>query len=233
MPPGQSAASGLIATFAASNAPFRSTGVAIAPLAEWLVKIRNSSASVAPEALADRIKAVLAALKWPVAAAAPAAAEVRQCASPLAFSGPAAAVKEDGTGAVATAIMSVQLPPKPGDKPRPVPVWCRDPMQLGYGTLYRADGETDGYLLAISDAGLAVRVQPNAANIVAKEAKTGAAPNWSVQLIELHRTTNYVPRDRMPTPDDAAKVVNEGRYSSRVTTWGDSRIEISADALKK
>ena len=100
------------------------------------------------------------------------------------------------------------------------------------GALFRADNETNGYLIALSDAGLAVRVQPNAANIIASEINKDAKPNWSVQLIELARITNYVPRDRMPLPDDAAKIVNEGHFASRVTTFGKSNIEINSDFLK-
>jgi hypothetical protein len=233
VPPGQTIASGLIATFSSAKAPFQSTGVAIVPMGDWLIKIRYSSASIAPDQMEARIRTILGALHWPgKIPAPPAVAEVLPCAAPLQFTGTAQPVKPDGANALGAALMSVQLDPKPGDPPKPNPVWCKDAMQLPYGALFRADNETNGYLIALSDAGLAVRVQPNAANIIASEINKDAKPNWSVQLIELARITNYVPRDRMPLPDDAAKVINEGHYASRVTTFGDSKIEINSDFLK-
>lgn len=233
VPPGQTEAAGLIATFSSAKPPFQSTGVAIVPLGDWLIKIRYSSASIAPDQMDARIRTILGALHWPgKVPAASAVAEVQPCAAPLRFSGTAQPVKVDGANTLGAALMSVQLDPRPGDVPKPNPVWCKDAMQLPYGALFRGDNETDGYLIALSDAGLAVRVQPNAANIIASEIDKDAKPNWSVQLIELARTTNYVPRDRMPLPDDAARVINEGHYTSRVTTFGKSNIEINSDFLK-
>ena len=64
-PPGQSTASGLKAAWTLSDAPYRSTALAIVPVGEWLVKIRYSATALETASLARRLDDVIAAIGWP------------------------------------------------------------------------------------------------------------------------------------------------------------------------
>ena len=90
VPPGRANASGLLATYALTGMKYRSTGVALVPVGEWMIKLRASSQSLSPAELEVRMKAVLAEIVWPKKMVpAPAAVPVARCATELALSGDA------------------------------------------------------------------------------------------------------------------------------------------------
>jgi hypothetical protein len=238
VPPGQQAASGLIATYTLNKPPYRSTGVAILPFGEWLVKLRYSSKTLEAASLATAMRNALAELDWPPAiAAAPAAGPIADCPTSLALSGESKPAPASGAAALLTAFLGAAVANQSADKkPRaeqPPVAWCRDATVLKAGGVYRPDAATDRYLIALSDAGRGIFVGPDATTSVLAEIER-TAPRWSVALIDMNVTTYFPAQDRLPSPSQVVDRVLNGPADSRITTWGKKRnINISPDAFKE
>lgn len=243
VPPGQVNASGLAATYDLTGKSHRSTGIAMVPAGEWLVKLRVSSSSLNAAELEGRLKAALAAMNWPSRMpAAPAASLVQPCSSGLKIAGNAnPAPKDDNAGAamLLDALLGSALVKQAASKnaPSAPPArWCRDSTELPAAGVYRANESEDSYLIAIADAGRAIEVGQSAGQQMLAQTGT-AAPGketWSIKLLLLPRTLNSAAFDRLPPPRQAWEVVQEGRFASATSTWGDGKknISINTDALR-
>ncbi len=101
------------------------------------------------------------------------------------------------------------------------PRWCRDAAELGTAGIYRVEEKTDGYLVALGDAGRAIQVGPSAGQQLLQQVEASAPekPTWSVSLVLLPRTLTFDPFDRLPPPAQAMQVVN-GPFASSSPTWG-------------
>ena len=237
VPPGQQTESGLIAAYTLNKPPYRSTGVAILPFGEWLVKLRYSSKTLESASLATAMREALAELEWPRdIAPAPAAGLITDCATPLTLSGEAKAAPANGAAALMAAFMGVAVnaaKKKEAQNPEPAVSWCRDATILKAGGVYRPDAATDRYLIALSDAGRGIFVQPDAASALLAESKP-AEPRWSVALIDLGTITNFQAQDRLPSPEQVVEHIIRGPINSRVNTWGKDRsINISPGAFSE
>lgn len=233
VPPRQSAAAGLIATYTASNSPFRSTGVALMPLDGWFVKIRYSSASLDADALDARMRELIAGLKWPkTVLPEPAVAPVAACTDTLAFDGPAVPLPATAEAAMIGSLFAIPVKEKgKAAPPRQPVVWCRDDGVAPKGIVYRPDGAKNAYMLAPSDAGRGIMVATDPVQQMSAEA---GPPGWSIKFQHLSRTLNYQLMDRLPAPTQVIDHVNKTRPLSSVTTWGKNHsVEINADVLEK
>ena len=235
-PPGQSSASGLMAGWTLNKAPYRGTALAILPVGEWLVKIRYTSTKMDGAAVAARLPAVLGALDWPRGVPpAAVAAPVADCATPLIFSPTAAAVTDPKllrTAALTGGLVAAAAAAGKG-KPAATPaVWCRDPAPAPVGAVYRRDAEPDGYLLAISDSGRGISVQPDIIAQEIGEVDGKRVQQWSVALYDPGSIAIYGPVTGLPSP--AMLVTALGRpVLARATTWGKKRtITLNRDTLK-
>lgn len=221
-PPGQSVASGFKAAWTLSDAPYRSTALALIPMGEWLVKLRYSSKTREAASLMTRLEAAIPELGWPAAIpAAPAAGLVAECAAALKLDGASKAAKTDG----AAALLDAMTASMEGDesakdnKPAAAPVsWCRDSAIAAPVPIYRPIGTSDAYLGSLSDSGHAVWVRPSLAGLVSK----GGKPSWAVSIVLAGETINYPGRDRLPPPTQLGEIL-KGKAASRVTTWGSER----------
>jgi hypothetical protein len=242
VPPGRSNASGLLATYATAGQSYRSTGVALVPVGEWLVKLRASSRTLAPGELEARMKGALAEIVWPKKMTpAPAASPVAACATPLTLSGEAKPAAKDATsdGAMMFGALIGQMGAMVESPKQPVPPsvrWCRDPIEVPDGNIYRADEQTDRYLIALSDAGRAISVGPNAGQLLigAAEAEEPGGERYEVRLILLAQTMTSGLLDRLPPPSQALAIVGERRFATAFGTWGKGKgqITISSEAMK-
>lgn len=243
VPPERTNASGLVATYALTGGAFRSTGIALVPAGEWLVKLRASSGSLSPAELEARMKAALAEIAWPKKmAAAPAAAPVAGCSTALALSGDARpAPKDDRSGAamlVGALLGQVgAMTPAPEEAaPPPAARWCRDSVELPEGGVYRADEQRDGYFLALGDSGRGITAGPSAGHRLlesGEEKKTGGE-RFEVQLVLLSRRAASALLDRLPPPAQALAIVKEGRFASSYGTWGKEKgkVTVGPEALQ-
>ncbi len=229
-PPGRSVASGLAQAWSVEGGPYRATSVALLPLGDWLVKLRYSSKTEDGAQAMAQVRAALAAMAWPAAAKdGPAAAVVTACPQPLRFDGSAKVMKADQASVMMSALMAGAIAdPELRAKATPAASWCRDPVAVQMGAVYRADASTTSYLLALSDAGRGVSVNPSMASQIDKTAK----PGWGVDLILPGRTMNYPQFDRLPAPQQVLAALS-GPPTSSVTTWGPKRqVNLPSDLFK-
>jgi len=234
-PPGQSNASGLMAGWTLDKPPYRGTALAILPVGEWLVKIRYSSTKMDGAAVAARLPAVLGALGWPKAipAASP-AAPVADCATPLAFDGAAVPVtdpKAIQSAALTGGLIAAAADGK-GRPPATPPVWCRDPAAAPVGAAYRRDAEPEGYLLALSDSGRGISVQPD---VIARElgqAEGKTVRQWSVALYDPGSVATYAPMTGLASPATLIGILDRPLLA-RTTTWGRKRdVTVNPDMFR-
>jgi hypothetical protein len=222
--PGASVASGLRASMTDNVQGMRSTAVAIAPLAPgWLVKIRMGSARLEPAALAERLTAFAARLRWPAeAAGARAAVPIEPCPSPLRLRN-ARLVRVSGGDVLMDALIGsvagqgVEGPP---------PVFCREAGATVEWGLYRANRSTDSYLLALNDAGISIGVGDTAALSALMD--QGNRRRFSVTLYDRNGTGTYPSFDRLPPPTQVLALVRQG---GPVSTTSGNNVTIGADAL--
>jgi hypothetical protein len=233
VPPARREAAALIATYDLSGKDFRSTGIALLPLGEWYVKLRASSKSLSAAELDARMRAAIAELRWPkeLPAAAP-AAPVERCTTALAVTAEAKPL-EGGDKAGASVLMNALLGMAAEDAtkkkgraaPVPTTIWCQDAAQAFQGGVYRADGATDSYLLAMSDAGRAVWAgpDPGLSLLLGGDAPKPAKRSFLVKLLLLSRTMTTRSYDRLPPPNQALAIIKEGGFASAVPTWGKAK----------
>ncbi|WP_126013200.1 hypothetical protein [Sphingomonas sp. ABOLH] len=234
-PPGQSTASGLMAGWTLNKPPYRGTALAILPVGEWLVKVRYSSSKMDGAAVAARIPAILGALAWPrTIPAAPAAAPVAACATPLVFDAAATAVtdpKAIQSAALTGGLIAAAADGK-GTPPATAPLWCRDPAPAPFGAAYRENAEPEGYLLAISDSGRGIAVQPD---VIARElgqAEGKQVRQWSVAGYEPGSVATHTPMTGLPSPETLIGVLDRP-FLARTTTWGKKRdVAVNPDVFK-
>lgn len=228
-PPGQSTASGLKAAWTLSDAPYRSTALAIVPVGEWLVKIRYSATALETASLARRLDEVIAAIGWPgKIKAAPAAAAIADCTKPLKLNGTSNPVEADGASALIDAMMAANVRDKKEEaKAALAPVaWCRDRAVKAPASIYRPADSEDSYLLAFTDSGQAVWTRPSLSGLLGK-----GKESWAVSIVLPGETINYPGRDRLPEPAELSKII-DGQITSRVTTWGKSTLTLDSGSFK-
>lgn len=207
--PGASLASGLQATMTDNVSGMRSTAVAIAPLAPgWLIKIRMGSAQLEPAALGERLTAFVAALRWPAeAAGARAAVPVEPCPTPLRLR-EARIVRTEMADTLMDSIIST-MEPEPGQVRGPPPVYCREPGATVERGVYRPGHSTSSYLIALNDAGLAIGVGD--ASGISQLLGQGNRRRFSVTFYDRESASTYPSFDRLPPPEQAFRLVREGR----------------------
>lgn len=232
VPPGQTVASGLKAIYTPKGGPYRSTGVMLFPVGEWYVKVRASSQTRPPAELGKWMDAALAEIGWPTTIAnGPLAAPVTDCATPLVFEGESRDISGDMMqDAIGAALVSAAA----GEaKKEPVAVqWCRDRKLEGNQAVYRANAATDAYLLAVGDNGNGIEVARSIGSLPggAKD----KALRYGIMLHMAAQDINFASQDRLPSPDRILAIVNEGRFTSTVATWGEKRdVRISGGAKQE
>ena len=195
--PGDSRPTGLRTALPAAR-EWRSTGVAIAPLGEWLVKVRMSSSVLDAAALDKRMEALIAGMRWP--AAAPAAREVRPvsaCAQALTFKR-AKVVKPDMTNVLLSLVGSAAA----AEGKEPLPTYCRDPANAGPHGVYRPNSSTNSYVIAFNDAGIALEVAP----AMTLEGLGSGGKSWSMTLLDRGTRSALLSFNRLPAPEQALSV---------------------------
>lgn len=237
VPPGRTNESGLIATYDLTGKTYRSTGLALVPFGDWYVKLRASSTSLGAGELEGAMKAALSQIGWPKKMGfAAAAAPVEACRKPLSFNGEAKRVEGEDAGATSMldaiiGLAAVQAKPKATIRE---PRWCRDPVKVEGGGVYRADEDADRYLLAVADAGRGIGVGRSVGQLLLAEDGQPPKSHYTVDLVLMSETRTSAPYDRMPTPAQALAIVNEGRFATAVPTFGKAKgnIIISDQAIK-
>jgi hypothetical protein len=204
--PGEAIESGLRTTIGVDSAEIRSTALAVVPLGDWLVKVRMSSARLDPAALDGRLTEFIQALRWPRdTAAAPAARPIQPCERPLRLRR-ASIVRDDLAQVLINSVAGAALQ---GNSELPPPVYCREgERRRDYG-VYRPDGATNRYLVALGDAGIALLV---GRSLDISELNLGGSGrrSFAVTLLERRGTAVYPSFNRLPPPDQAVDLLSAG-----------------------
>ncbi|MCW3847970.1 hypothetical protein OF829_12040 [Sphingomonas sp. LB-2] len=208
-PPRGTVASGLRRIYAPGKG-FRSTGLAMMPLGKWLVAVRVSSNAVGTDGLDAKLSEVIAGIGWPEGVAeGPAAAPIAPCAQPLAYAKRARMRKPDMADGLMGSTMMMIDDPKLG-MPADPKVYCRDlPPQPAYG-VYRAPDATNSYVMAVGDAGIAVRILPEF------DEKHGSM----VIAGFLDHASVYPPFEALPHPDDVMQALRTTAPLAQVSADG-------------
>lgn len=232
-PPGSDRASALKAVYALDGQRYRSTAVALLSVQGWVAKIRITSATLDAAALEALINTVIGQIGWPEGLAhAPAAVPVADCAKPIGFGKMARPARRSKDNALANAMVSALMNnpelDREDDTTSKAIIYCRDAV-LGPHGIYRAMEQTDGYLLALGDAGRAAAVQPAMGLFDA-----GSAKSFSVSFFGLDRTLHFLDQDRLVPPAQLIDIIQTQRaVSSVATTEGGSTITLDPGGAKR
>ena len=240
VPPGQSVASGLRATFTPSGpGGYQSTGIVLLPVGDWYVKLRASSRSRSPEELGQWMATTLGEIGWPKATKdGPVATPMTDCATSLAFDVTAKDAPKDGAASLLSGMLGMMVADKtskPADtEPAPPATWCRDAVVGQNQASYRANAASDGYLLAIGDNGNAIAVGPDAgtAIMVSSDPAKAIDARFSITLMTAAQNVSFVAQDRLPSPQRVIQILGANRRVMTVPTWGKNKnIQIDSGAF--
>jgi hypothetical protein len=226
---GAKTASSMRQVYATPAGQYRSTALSVVPVGDWIVSVRMSAKALTSEQLDARLQEVIAAVRWPKAVGieAPAAAPVKGCATPLTF-GKAKLAKPDGADLLMS-LMGSSLAAKKKVEAKSEPSmrasWCRDgEARTEYG-MYRSDGASSSYVLALYDAGRVVSVYPS---IMGQINKTGI---YSVSLEDVEGTVSaFQSFTALPSPKQVWSLIGSGQ---RTGTKTGNQLTISPKAFSK
>lgn len=97
--------------------------------------------------------------------------------------------------------------------------------------MYRPDGATDQYLLALNDAGRGISVaKADLVDIVSKS----SAPSYSVEFVDVNSHRGYGTFSKLPPAAQALWLLEHGTVLYSARTWGkDRKIDINSDGEVK
>ncbi len=145
--------SGRMLSLAVNGNGYRSTGLAIVPHGEWLVKLRASSGALDQSGIEALMRQTLSEIRFTREPGGGALRQVDNCAERFAT---AATAREARPNPQLMAQVTADLLPS-FQQYRAQPL-CREAQQ-GYVGVYHGAEQRDGYLLAIGDSGRVARVR--------------------------------------------------------------------------
>nr|WP_295371406.1 hypothetical protein [uncultured Sphingosinicella sp.] len=220
--PGGASESGLSVVYPVSGGRYTATGLAVAPLNDWTVKVRMSSSSLDPKALDQKMAAFIGNIRWPKnVGPAPAAAPLQPCPTPLTLKR-AKLIKPDMEQAVLGSLFAMAAASKPTSDPVS---YCREQEQsVGYG-VYRPAASQTSYLVALADSGRAVSVGESPNVLKPKTAR------YSVTLLDLGRSSVYPSFNRLPPPKQVMEMLPSARPLSS-SEVGTTTVSINSGAVR-
>lgn len=224
-PPGSKATSALRRIYLPGKGEYKSTGLAIMPVGEWLVAVRISSQEFDATTLDAKLDELIRTLGWPSGVTdAGAAVPIAACATPLTYPKRAKLKPPSVMDALLGATLAT-IKPTDEDKAKAVPVtWCREGAAKQEYGVYRAVGNDTGYTIAMGDGGRVINVFPGLA-------LDSNNPGYQLSLGLLDQTLVYPSFDKLPTPDVAIDAVMKNHPVSSAARGG-KNITIEAGRLK-
>ena len=222
--PGATVASGLRQVYVPGRGIYTSTALAVMPVGAWLVAVRLSSTTMNPSEADATLSAVIASIRWPAAASTGVVATpVSECSDMLVFHKATSKKPDMMQVLLGGALAANLLKDHPTDAP-PVE-WCRDPVTptVTYA-VYRAVGSSDGYTLAVGDAG-------RIADVYKATTLPGdpGAGGYAVTYTDLDGSVATLPSfDRLPQPQQVVDLVLSGLSAvARTTRGGDGKTTVT------
>lgn len=225
---GRSQGSGLKTVYALRNGPMSATGAAIAASPNWYVVVRASSSQRSAAQMSAWLDQAMASVSWPKTETPLASAPIAVCATRLPTLAEAKVAPADGSSTLLNAIIGM-VPTKPAPAAAPA-TWCREPLKIKGGDVYRPNGDPERYLLAVGDSGRGLSVGPNTLNRVIKP---DAPQIYSATLMLLDSNVGFADFASLPAPAQAAGLLANGTSAFRTPTWGPSKtVNINAEGFK-
>lgn len=211
--PGGSVSSGLRTAFDVGTPEVRSTAVALAPLGDFLVKVRMSSTRLDAAALDAQLTRFLEGLRWPSPSAdETTAVPIVDCPEPLRLR-QARVVRDDSADVLMNLLTGIVMERAEG----PPPVYCREPgADLQHG-VYRPDASRNAYLIALGDSGIALSVSSG----VEIEGVGGNSRRFSMRLLDRNAMSALPSFNRLPPPEQALAVAFGNRGPTISVTTSD------------
>jgi len=228
-------------SYAATDRQYTSTGLMMIPVGDWLVKIRASSKKRSVEELDAWMDKAVTEIAWPSKKGSLVATRpVADCETDIIVHDDAGRIAGDVAGmSLMTGLLGTLSRPETATA---AAVWCRDAKLSSVSMgVYRANNSDTGYLLAPSDAGVAIsagidslvglledigdeKERAESAEAGQEESmatgETESKPSrYAISLILSGRKLNFAPRDKLPSPDKLMQIVQKERSISANTTW--------------
>ncbi|MDB5686254.1 MAG: hypothetical protein JWR77_843 [Rhizorhabdus sp.] len=212
----------------------RSTGIAMAALGPWIVKLRLTSRLLDPAQTDAAMLQILGQLdwpsKWPVAGP---AAIVPDCDKVMEAGSRAEKTTKDGASILMGAMLmqagdAADNKARKEGKPPERPKLCRDPVPLrGNLLLFQITSDEPGYVIPLGDAGtlLSVRRDGMAGLLQGKD----GPPSYAVNLLGPQKAMQYPSYDRLPPPEQALEIIQRERPLS-ITTVDNKKFDITLDS---
>lgn len=240
-PGGSEIALGLKAVFEpGKDSSAASTGLALYETGNWYVKLRVTSNTLTPLQTSAWLDQALSELPasdgyLPSSIISP----IEDCPSQLEYHNRTRDVKTDVASSLLGGLLGQLAVPSSRDDPEELTasaektLWCRDSILEAGRASYRRTDADDSYLFALGDNGSAISVAPDAAAaLLALSDDRKGVNHYSVTLMQESRNVNFVPQNKFPSPKRVLKILEKGRTTTVVSTWGDeTAIEISSATL--
>ena len=225
-------ASGLRTVMPLRGTGFRSTGLAIFALDEWLVKVRMTSQVLDAAQLTARLSAFVEALAYEAPVAPQPVAVMADCSGVVRFENASRADPPNvATQIVASTFGNLTLD-RQGDESegaRPAALrFCRDAATTADIGIYRPNGSEIAYIMTFGDAGVSASVQQlPAAELLAGP---GGQDFW-ISLSTIYETATFRGFRALPRPEQVLQVLQAERPVTRSTRGVDGKptVSISVD----
>jgi len=208
--PGAATASGLRASLDLTVPQLRSTAVTLAPIGDFMVKIRMSSARLDRAALDERLNRFVEGLRWPAESAhpAPAAQPIAPCPQPLQLRN-ARVLPTEMTDSIMGGVMASAVASHQAEDNQQPPVYCREPgATLAYG-VYRPGAASDAYVIALNDAGIAYSAGQQF-DLSALMGERSRGTRYTLTLLVRNSSGVLASFNRLPPPAQAMSVAGRG-----------------------
>lgn len=212
--PGATVASGMQTAIAVQSSDIRSTALAVAPLGDWLVKVRMSTSGLDAAALDQHLTRFIEGMGWPAASSAErAAATIETCPEPLRLR-QARVIRSDGADVLMDLLAVAATGADGGEEDdTPPPVYCREPSSTVEYGVYRPDQSSQSYVIALGDAGIALSVGRASLSEL-----MGGGRRYSMMLLDRNSTSALPSFNRLPPPAQAISVAFAAQSSISVTS---------------
>lgn len=223
-PPGSTIESGLRVAYALKDGDKGGTGLAMVPFGDWLLAVRLSSPTMTAAEVDASLLDIVGKVRWPSKRPAEqVAVPVLPCANAL-KTRKAKLIQPDLAQALIGATLSNLAEKKASEQAaqttRPA-TFCREgAATLEYG-MYRSDVATDGYVLALGDAGLSASVFPGLSLSNRKE--------YAVTLATHDSRDTYPSFNALPEPKQVFTLVTSRGPMSRAMRGGNNIIVAPTD----
>lgn len=207
--PGGQVPSGLRRLYTFQHGTYTTSGLAIVPYSGWLLKIRYSSKSPDKEEADMFIDKILIATKFPQTADEGNAVQpIAPCAQPSKWK-KTKQIREDMVSAMLSGTTFVAAMEQNTSPPKDTSMFCREPVESDYYTIYRDTTARMKYWMVALDAGLTAQL------LEVKPIAGGSKQFWSIVSMDGRHDLSPALAS-LPQPDQWFSIIMSGQSRATV-----------------